>query len=123
MSFNRSNNPNRPKPGDRPLSRKSLPLAQRKVGGVRPGYAAQMPKVFPFKVNVSRDDAYNLIEELRVGQVDALVAEEWEVFSFAVCEHPLVLDGHVTFWMSHDAARYLLNINELGEVIETRIGE
>lgn len=74
-----------------------------------PGYHSVLPRVFPFKREISLEEASSLIV--------FLVQEEHT--GYALSRHPSTLDGHVTFWMSNEIAEILVGGGHLSYVEET----
>lgn len=80
-----------------------------------PRYAHQggLPSVYPFKRILSREDAGTIASylsyEIRTG------SPYW----FAVTGHTQNIDGHVTLWLSVEAALYLQRVELINYVEET----
>lgn len=62
-----------------------------------PGYHSVLPRVFPWRIWLSKEQAENLIDTLlEVGHT-----------GFALTEHPSSMDGHVHLWLSAENAEYV----------------
>ena len=79
-----------------------------------PGYHSILPRAFPFKKDMSREDA-----EWLVGVV--LDSGELDMTGIAVTSHPRTLDGHVTVWMSAEVAEALLNTHYISYVEDVAV--
>ena len=64
-----------------------------------PGYHNHLPKVFPLKKNLDIEHVVNLL---------GLLVDNDQA-GFAVTRHPKSLDGHVTLWLSQEAAEFLVS--------------
>lgn len=83
-----------------------------KQGGVRPGYASVLPRVFPYKKKLSREEAMACLRSL----------EEAYRVNFAITDHPMTIDGTVTLWLSEGDAEFLVEMGDLASVEPTKIG-
>lgn len=81
-----------------------------------PGYAGQLPKVFPYRKNMALDDALHLSRSLIV-RLETGMGEMplW----FSLTGHPATVDQYVTLWLSRDAADWLIEHGFVGSVDKT----
>lgn len=66
-----------------------------------PGYAAILPRVFPFRIRTSELSATQCIQAML----------ENDYTGFALTSHPSTIDGHVHLWLSTEMADFLVRID------------
>lgn len=92
-----------------------------------PGYHSRLPHVFPYFWNGSADDVMRLtsvLMEVNTGlsiTVDDGTSIEPQLW-FGVTGHNSTVDGHITLWLSADAARWLLMTDAISSVLEYERG-
>ena len=107
----------RSKPGEpikRPVDVRSKMI--RRSHTPSPQYHAHLPKVYPFKLTLSLEDALYYSGLLVDRMEDSL--GELRLY-FALTGHPAATDGHVTLWLSRGSAEYMLESDWVGSVEET----
>jgi hypothetical protein len=79
----------------------------------RYGHQGGLPSVFPYKRTLSLEDAG------RIGDFLSREIEQGSPYWFAISGHSKSVDGHVTLWLSVEAALFLERIDLISYVDET----
>jgi hypothetical protein len=100
--------------------RRTLKREVVRVHRGNPGYHSRLPNVFPYYWNGSLEEVQNLTEHLLDNSVTGYLPGEEMVGGlwFAVTGHKETLDGHVTLWLSAQAAQWLLRMTLISTVLE-----
>lgn len=80
--------------------------------GKIPGYHTRLPFVFPYHLQVPAESAAALGKLLCQEIEEVPELGRW----FAITGHPATVDGHVTLWLSAEAADWLLTLGHVSEV-------
>jgi hypothetical protein len=110
-------------------AKKTFARQRVQVSRGNPGYHGRLPHVFPYYWEGGLEEVQNLAERLMDNSVTGFVEDEhWgldEVSAsgaaglwFAVTGHPKTVDGHVTLWLSSQAAQWLLRMGMVASVCE-----
>ena len=79
----------------------------------RYGHKGGLPSVYPYKRTLSLEDAG------RIGDMLSREIEQSSPYWFAITGHSKSTDGHVTLWLSVNAALFLQRIDLIAYVDET----